>query len=82
MIISPIIRDVIKSVVRPITGSTSIQSNSLFSELIDGIPVSMIKRVRTKDAVEEYCMDLALDNSPGLNGTEGIDYENIYGVEV
>jgi len=51
---------------------------SLFTELIDGIPISMIKRVRTKDAVEEYIVDLKLTDT-GFAGTEDIDFEMICG---
>lgn len=53
--------------------------SSLFTELIDGIPVSMIKRVRTKDAVELYCVDLKLTDT-GFPGVEDTDFELIYGV--
>jgi len=61
--------------------SSSGQSSSLFTELIDGIPVSMIKRVRTKDAVELYVVDLKLTDT-GFAGIEGTDFENIYAIEV
>ena len=57
------------------------QTPSLFTEIIDGIPVSMIKRTRTKDAVELYVVDLKLTDT-GFAGVEDNDYEMIYGVEV
>ena len=74
MLISPL------STLSPLGTSASRQS-SLFTELIDGIPVSMIKRVRTKDAVELYVVDLKLTDT-GFAGVEDIDYEMIYGIEV
>ena len=74
MLISPL------STLSPLGTSASRQS-SLFTELIDGIPVSMIKRVRTKDAVELYAVDLKLTDI-GFAGVEDTDYEMIYGIEV
>lgn len=62
-----------------IGGSSGSRWTSLFTELIDGIPVSMIKRVRTKDAVELYAVDLKLTDT-GFTGVEDIDFELIYGV--
>jgi len=74
MLISPL------KILSPLGGVGHYQS-SLFTELIDGIPVFMIKRTRTKDSVELYAVDLKLTDT-GFAGVEDTDYEMIYGVEV
>ena len=58
-------------------GTSSAQSSSLFTALIDGIPVSMIKRTRTIDGTEEYVVDLKLTDI-GFAGVDDTDFEKIY----
>ena len=58
-------------------GSSGSSQSSLFTEIIDGIHVSMIKRVRTIDGAEEYVVDLKLTDLAFV-GVEDTDFEKIY----
>ena len=59
------------------SNSSSSNWKPLFTALIDGIPVSMIKRTRTIDGTEEYVVDLKLTDI-GFAGVDDTDFEKIY----